>query len=365
MLRKIVFFIVLIFNIIPLLGNENVRIKDISSLQGVRENQLIGYGVVVGLNGSGDTTQNAFTFQTIANYLDKMGISLKPRSFQMRNTAAVAITASLPPFPRIGQKIDVTVSSIGSAKSIQGGTLLIAPLKGADGKVYAVAQGPVSIGGYNLGQGGSNVRKNHPNVGRIPGGATIEDEIDFNFSNQKYLTLTMNNPDFTTAARAVEAINKKFGDIAAALDSGTIEIMIPDKYKRNIVFMVSVLENISITPDNKAKIVINERTGTIVFGNNVKISKVALAHGNISISVKTTSQVSQPNALADGNTVVTKDTKVEVDEAKARFSVIEESPSIGDLVKALNALGATPRDIIAILQAIKKSGALQAEMEII
>jgi flagellar P-ring protein precursor FlgI len=343
----------------------DVRIKDIASFEGVRDNQLIGYGVVVGLDGTGDTTQNKFTFQAISNLLDKMGLKLDPNAFQMRNTAAVAVTALLPPFARTGSKIDVTLSSIGSAKSIQGGILLITPLKAADGHIYAVAQGPISIGGYNIARGGTGVRKNHPTVGRIPNGALVEKEVPFNFISQRYFTLVMYQSDFTTTQRVVNTINKSFGDVSAAVDSRTVKIMIPDKYTRQKVLMASMLENLVVEPDSKAKVVVNERTGTIVFGENVKISKVALAHGNITVTIKTTYDVSQPPPLSRGETVVTEEKKVGVTEEEARFTIMEHTPTISEVVKTLNSLGATPRDIIAILQAMKSAGALQGELQVI
>ncbi len=364
-MKKITIIFILCVLLPALLAAVDARIKDIASFEGVRDNQLIGYGVVVGLEGSGDTTQNAFTFQSMSNMLEKMGLTLSPTAFQMRNTAAVAVTATLPPFSRPGSKIDVTVSSLGSAKSIQGGILLITPLKAADGNIYAVAQGPLSIGGYNIGQGGTGVRKNHSTVGRIPNGALVEREVGYSFTTQKYFTLVLHNSDFTTTTRAVNAINKSFGDVAAAADSRTIRIMIPSKYMRKKVLMASMLENLVVSPDTKAKVVVNERTGTIVFGENVKISKVALAHGNMTVTIKTGLNVSQPNPLAQGQTVVTPETEVEVDEEEARFTVIGNSPKISDVVKTLNSLGATPRDIIAILQAMKSSGALQADLELI
>jgi flagellar P-ring protein FlgI len=347
------------------LNGVDVRLKDIAVFEGVRDNQLIGYGIIVGLEGTGDTTQNKFTFQSMSNMLDKMGLTLEPTAFQMRNTAAVAVTASLPPFSRVGSKIDVTVSSIGSAKSIQGGILLITPLKAADGGIYAVAQGPVSIGGYNASQTGANVSKNHATVGRIPNGALVEKEVPFDFTTQSYFTLVMQQSDFTTTTRAVNSINKAFGTVAAAVDSRTIKVMIPDKFNQEKVLMASMLENLSISPDSQAKVVVNERTGTIVFGENVKISRVALAHGSITISIKTRYDVSQPNALSTGGqTAITPNTDVTVKEPEARFTVMDDTPKISDVVKTLNSLGATPRDIIAILQAMKSAGALQAELEI-
>ncbi len=343
----------------------DVRLKDVSNFEGVKENQLIGYGVVVGLEGTGDTTQNKFTFQTIANYLDKMGITIAPADFQMRNTAAVAITATLPPFPRVGSKIDITVSSLGSAKSLQGGVLLASPLKGFDGKIYAMAQGALSIGGFNAGTGGGGgVRKNHSTVARIPNGGIIEETINFNFSALRYFTLNMNNSDFTTTNRVVNIINKTFGFIAAATDARTIKIMIPQKYQKNKVLMVSLLENLKITPDSKAKVILNERTGTIVFGENVKISKVAIAHGGITVTINPDYEVSQPRPLSGGETVTTKVDNVEVNEPEARFKIVEGTTTIGDVVKTLNSLGATPRDIISIIQAMKNAGALQADLQI-
>ncbi len=359
-------FIIVLAVMAPALEAVEARLKDIAAFEGVRDNQLLGYGIVVGLEGTGDTTQNAFTFQSMSNMLEKMGLTLSPTAFQMRNTAAVAVTAVLPPFSRAGSKIDVTVSSIGSAKSIQGGMLLYTPLKASDGNIYAVAQGPLSIGGFNAGTGGGNtVRKNHSTVGRIPNGALVEREVNYNFTSQPYFTLVLHNSDFTTTTRAVSAINKSFGGVAAAVDSRTIRVMIPDQYKGNKVLMASMLENLVVSPDSRAKVVINERTGTIVFGENVKISKVALAHGNITISVKTGYDVSQPLPLSEGETVVTPTETTEVKEDEARFTLIGNTPKISDVVKTLNTLGASPRDIIAILQAMKSAGALQADLEII
>lgn len=344
----------------------DVRVKDIAAFEGVRDNQLIGYGVIVGLEGTGDTIQNKFTFQSMANLLDKMGLKLDPSAFQMRNTAAVAVTATLPPFSRVGSKIDVTVSSIGSAKSIQGGILLITPLKAADGEVYAVAQGPISIGGFNISQGiGTNIQKNHANVGRVPNGALVEKEVNFNFSSQPYFTLVMFLSDFTTTTRVVNTINKSFGDVAAAVDSRTVKIMIPETYTQQKVLMASMLENLLVEPDSQAKVVVNERTGTIVFGENVRISKVALAHGNITIAIKSGYDVSQPAPFSGGNTVVTQRRQTSLTEEPAHFTVVEQAPTIAEVVKTLNSLGATPRDIIAILQAMKSAGALQADLEMI
>ncbi len=348
------------------LAGMDVRLKDIAAFAGVRDNQLFGYGVVVGLEGTGDTTQNKFTFQTIANYFERMGTTVKPSDFQMRNTASVALTAVLPPFPRAGSKIDVTVSSIGSAKSIQGGVLIAATLLGPDGQVYAVAQGPVSIGGFNASQGGAGVSKNHSTVGRIPGGALVEREIPFDFNSQSSLTLVLNQEDFTTTTRVVETINRSLGgEIASAGDSRTIQIQIPESHRGRMVQLVSALENLVVTPDNKARIVVNERTGTIVFGDNVKVGRIALAHGGISVTVRTEQLVSQPAPFSQGQTVTVPQDSVDVKEPEARFAMIESGATIGDLVKVLNTLGVTPRDIIAILQAAQNAGAISATLEVI
>jgi flagellar P-ring protein FlgI len=343
-----------------------VRLKDIAAFSGVRDNQLFGYGVVVGLEGTGDSTQNKFTFQTIANYLERMGLTIQPKEFQMRNTAAVAVTATLPPFARTGSRIDVTVSSMGSAKSIQGGVLMITPLMGPDGQVYAAAQGSISIGGFNATQGGGGVSKNHATVGRIMGGALIEKEVGFDFLSQNSFTLIMNQDDFTTTERAAAAINKQFGTIASALDSRTIRIIIPAPYQQQKVRLASLLESMTVDTDSRARIVVNERTGTIVFGENVRIDKVALAHGGITVTIRPETFVSQPAPLAPGGqTVVQDQPQVGIEEEKARVATLEPTTSIGDVVKALNLIGATPRDIIAILQAIKSAGALQCDLEIL
>ncbi len=362
--RKLFTVFMVLFSVSVFVFSSSVRLKDISTFEGVRDNVLIGYGLVVGLDGTGDTTQNKFTFQAIANMLAKMGITVNPKEFQLRNVASVMVTASLPPFARSGSKVDVTVSSIGSAKSIQGGVLLLTPLKAGDGQVYAVAQGPISIGGYNAGRGGGNVRKNHPTVGVIPNGATVEKEVPFTFNTENYLNIVLYNPDFTTSTRVAEKINSLVGKgTAIPLDSATIKVKIPAEYRGKVVNFASLLENITLTPDSKAVIVINERTGTIVFGENVKIGKVAIAHGNLTVSIQTQPIISQPAPLSQGQTTTANVTQTTVEEEKASFLMME-GPTVGDLVKALNSIGATPRDIIAILEAIKRAGAIEAEIKI-
>ncbi len=365
MKSRILFLFIIVSLISWSVAAIEVKLKDLGNFAGVRSNQLFGYGVVVGLDGTGDTTQNKFTFQTIANYMERMGITIQPKEFQMRNTAAVALTAVLPPFARIGEKIDITVSSIGSAKSLQGGVLLISPLYGPDGQVYAVAQGPVSIGGFNVGSGGGTVSKNHPTAGLVVGGGLIEREVNFEFADQRYLTLVLNQDDFTTCNRVSEVINRNFGEIARPRDSRSVLIIIPDKFLADKVAFASYLENLKVTPDTKARVVVNERTGTVVFGDNVSISRVALSHGSIIVTIKPETIISQPPPLSGGETKVVQQSQIDVKEQEAKVTLIDESVTVADLVNALNKIGATPRDIIAILQAIKRAGALQAELEVI
>ena len=347
---------------------QGVRIKDIADIKGVRQNQLVGYGLVVGLNGTGDSNNAIFTLQSMASMLEKMGVTVKPGDIQVDNVAAVMITAELPPFARTGSRIDVLVSSIGDAENLQGGNLLFTPLKAADGQVYAVAQGPVSTGGFVVGSAsGTGVQKNFPTVGRVVNGALIEKEISTDFNQKKVLTLALQSPDFTTASRVAQAINIAFYEqIARTLDAGTIEVKVPEKYWGNTVPMVTMIERLGVTPDTVSKVVINERTGTVIMGENVRISTIAIAHGNLSIEIKETQQVSQPLPFSkSGRTVVTPESDVQVQEGNNPIFLVESGVSIGEVVKALNALGVSPRDLIAIFQALKAAGALQAELEII
>ncbi len=344
------------------------RIKDIANIRGVRQNQLFGYGLVVGLDGSGDGNKSLFTVQSLASMLEKMGVTIDPDDLKVKNVAAVMITADLPPFARTGSRIDVLVNSIGDAKNLQGGTLLLTPLKGADGKVYAVAQGPVSTGGFSYGKGtGTGVQKNFPTVANIVGGALIEREIANNFNERELLTLALHAPDFTTATRMAQAINAAFGDaLASAPDAGTIEVKVPDLYRGRSVELVALIENIGVTPDMVSKIIINERTGTVIMGENVRIATIAIAHGNLSIQVNRQDNVSQPLPFSrGGQTVVTSDRDMVVQEGSNPLFLVESGVSIGEVVRALNALGVSPRDLIAIFQALKAAGALQAELQII
>jgi flagellar P-ring protein precursor FlgI len=345
-----------------------VRIKDIADIKGVRSNQLVGYGLIVGLNGTGDSDNATFTIQSMASMLEKMGVTVLPKDIEVDNVAAVMVTADLPAFARTGSRIDVLVSSIGDAENLQGGTLLFTPLKAANGQVYAVAQGPISTGGFQVGSAsGSGVQKNFPTVGRVVNGALIEKEIQSNFNDKKSLTLTLHNPDFTTASRVAQAINIAFYEpIARTHDAGTIEVKVPEKYRGNTVPMVTMIEKLGVTPDLVSKVVINERTGTVIMGENVRISTIAIAHGNLSIEIKEDQNVSQPLPFSrGGQTVVTPESDVQVQEGNNPLFVVESGVSIGEVVKALNALGVSPRDLIAIFQALKAAGALQAELEII
>jgi len=343
-----------------------VRLKDIAEINGVRENQLVGYGLVVGLDGSGDGKKATFTVQSMASMLEKMGVTVNQKDIQVKNVAAVMVTAMLPPFAKRGNRIDVLVSSIGDAKNLQGGTLMLTPLKGIDGKVYAVGQGPVNTGGFGAGGMASTVVKNFPTVGRVLSGATIEREVPNNFCDSDSLMFSLHNPDFNTAARVVDVINAKLAEpVARAKDAGTIEIRIPDRYMGNTVPLLASLSILEVDPDNEAKVVINERTGTVVMGEQVRISTIAIAHGNLSIIVKENVNVSQPLPFSDGRTTVTPSTQINVQEDANQLVVVPKGVSIGQVVNALNALGVTPRDLIAIFQAIKAAGALQADLEVI
>lgn len=344
-----------------------VRIKDIADIKGVRHNQLVGYGLVVGLNGTGDSKDSIFTNQSVSALLEKMGVTVQPEDIEVENVAAVMVTTDLPPFARTGSRIDVLVSSLGDSDSLEGGTLLFTPLKAANGQVYAVAQGPLSTGGFVIGSdSGSGVQKNFPTVGRVVNGALIEREISSNFNEKKSLTLTLHQPDFTTASRVAKAINIAFySQIARTYDAGTIEVKVPAQYKGKIVALVTMIERLGVTPDTVSKIVVNERTGTVIMGENVRIATIAIAHGNLSIQIKETQSISQPLPFSrSGSTVVAPESDVRVQEGNNPIYLVESGVSIGEVVKALNALGVSPRDLISIFQALKAAGALQAELEI-
>jgi flagellar P-ring protein precursor FlgI len=345
-----------------------VRLKDIATFEGVRPNQIIGYGLVVGLNGTGDKTGTTFTVQSLTNMLKRMGLTVPASAIRVKNVAAVMVTADLPPFVKPGSKIDVLVSSLGDASSLQGGTLLATPLKGVDGKIYALAQGPLSIGGFSVGGAAGGAQKNHPTVGRIVQGATVEREVPIRWQGKNDMTIKLSQPDFTTATRLSRLINNRLPTAAAKpIDASTVRFAVPGNFRNNLAVMVAELENLDIRPDTVAKVIIDERTGTVVVGENVRISTVAVAHGNLSIQIRESAQVSQPGAFAPpgAQTVVTPQTDIQVEEGADQLMMVEAGPTINDVVKAINAIGATPRDLIMIFQAIKAAGALHAELEII
>jgi flagellar P-ring protein precursor FlgI len=343
------------------------RIKDMASIQGVRDNQLIGYGLVVGLDGSGDqTTQTPFTVQSIITMLSQMGVNIpQGTSLQLKNIAAVMVTATLPPFSKPGQTIDVTASSIGNAKSLRGGMLLMTPMKGADGQVYAMAQGNVVVAGVGASSGGASVQVNHLSVGRVPAGATVERAVPTMLGQGDSIHLELNTTDFTTAARIVEVINGQVApDIAQALDGRVIQVRAPAGSAR--VAFISKIENLEVNPaQGLAKVIINARTGSIVMNQAVMLDTCAVAHGNLSVVINTDSSVSQPNALAGGQTVQTDKTSIEIKADKGGLVQLQKGVSLSEVIKALNSIGATPQDLLAILQAMKSSGALHAELEII
>lgn len=341
------------------------RIKDIASLEGARENQLLGYGLVVGLNGTGD--KGLATMQSIANMLARMGVTVRPKDIQAKNTAAVIVTANLPPFPKPGIRIDAVVSAIGDAKNLQGGTLLLTPLKGPDQQVYGLAQGPISLGGFGAAAGGTAVQKNHPTAGRIPNGAIIERGVEVPLSQGNDIRILLHRPDFSTAFQVAQTINQRMGwTMAEAKDAALIKVRLTDDYPGGVMGLISQIEALEVKTDIPSKVVINERTGTVVMGESVRLSPVAIAHGNLTIEVTTDYKVSQPAPFAPdrAQTVVVPQTKMEVKEQKG--SLVEISGvTLGEVVRALNSLGVTPRDLIAIVQALKSSGALKAEVEIL
>jgi flagellar P-ring protein precursor FlgI len=345
-----------------------VRVKDVARVQGVRDNDLYGYGLVVGLNGTGDrATSSPFTPQAIANMLQRLGIAIPPVTLNSKNVAAVMVTAKLPPFIRQGSTVDVTVSSLGDAATLQGGTLLLTPLQGPDGRVYAVAQGPVSVGGVAAsGQGGDSVQKNHPTVARIPSGGLVEREVAATL-DPAHVVLTLQQGDFTSAVRLAQAVNGAgLGPVARALDPSTVSVAVPVAERERLMEFIAKIESVRLNVDTPARVVINERTGTVVLGSQLRIATVAIAHGNLTIQVKEEKQVSQPPPFAPrgSQTVVVPKSEVTIKEEKGQLAVVPEGASIGDVVQALNALGVTPRDLISILQALRQAGALMADLEI-
>lgn len=342
------------------------RLKDVSSIQGVRSNALIGYGLVVGLNGTGDT--ETFTKQSFKSMLNKLGVTIPPNiNPSIKNVAAVALHAELPAFAKPGQKIDITISSLGNAKSLRGGTLLLAPLKGADDNIYAVAQGSILVGGLSAeGEDGSKVTVNVPVVGRIPNGATVERAVPSPFAFSEKITFNLNTSDFTTARRAADAINTKMGPgVATPLDGTSIEVLVPSNITERVTY-VSALENLELTPaDGPAKIVVNSRTGTIIIGSHIKIGPAAITHGNLTITVTEDKKISQPNPLSLGVTAEEKSSELIVTQDNSRLFVLQPQVDLESIVNALNKIGAAPSDLVAILEALKQAGALHGDLQII
>lgn len=354
-------------SVAPSLLQAASRIKDIASFEGIRDNKLTGVGLVVGLNGTGDRSQTLFATQALANMLERNGITVSPTAIRVKNIALVSVNATLPTSSRQGSRIDITVSSVGDASSIQGGVLLPTPLMALNGLEFAVAEGQIALGGFSAGGGGNRVQQNHPTVGRIPNGGTVEREATVDLTGKSRLNLVLYQSDFTTASRAVQAVNNSAGsEIAHALDGRTIEIAVPANYSSRIVEFMSLVESATMEVDSQARVIINEKTGTIVLGKDVRISGVSIIHGSLSLQVGTIYKVSQPEPFSrTGETIVVPDTAVSVQEEKGRTVTLHNGASIEEVVKALNAIGAGPRDIVAILQAIKAQGALQADLEII
>jgi flagellar P-ring protein precursor FlgI len=342
------------------------RLKDLVSIEGVRDNQLIGYGLVVGLAGTGDKRQTVFPAQSLANMLERMGVSVPATAMQVKNTAAAMVTATLPPFAQPGIRIDITVAAIGDCSNLQGGILLLTSLRGANGQVYAIAQGPVITGGFGAGRGGASQTLNHPTVARAPSGATVEIAAP-SVAPTSVVRLQVRQADFTTSSRIVEAVNKKIGGgkPARADNPGLITVPIPPEYASRTIEFIAELENLAVEADRPARVVINERTGTIILGKDVRVAPVAILHGNLSVEIQTNLVVSQPNALAAGTTEVVPQTTVVAKEEKTRNVVLKQGATVEELVRALGSIGSTPRDVIAILQSLKSAGALEAEVEVI
>jgi flagellar P-ring protein precursor FlgI len=347
-----------------------MRIKEVASIEGVRSNQLTGFGLIVGLDGTGDqTTQMPYTTQGLSNYLQQLGITLTTTTLaqlQMKNVAAVLVTAQLPAFARPGQLLDVNVSSVGNAKSLKGGTLIASPLKGADGEIYALAQGNIIVAGAGAAAGGSKVQVNHLSAGRIPDGAQVERVVPTSLQEGGTINLSLNASDFQTARKVAQAINQQFGDgIAQALDGRTVQVKAPTTPNERVSFLAEMEELPVQASIASAKVIINARTGSIVLNQAVSLGACAIAHGNLSISISSTPVVSQPNALSQGQTVVAEKANIEIKQDGGKLIQLPAAPQLADVVKALNSLGATPQDLLAILQAIKSAGALNAELEVI
>jgi len=351
--------------LIPAAPAQAVRIKDIATFSGTRSNQLVGYGLVVGLSGTGDKRNSPFTTTSVINMLQRMGVAMDPARYRPANVASVMVTARMPATAKPGSALDVTVSSVGDATSLLGGMLLQTPLKGVDGKVYALAQGSMIIGGYGVAGAAAATQKNVPTVGSIPGGATIERGVPFDFNAQDVLTLHMHSRDFSTTMQVVEQLNEALsGNYARASDVGSVVIDVPPNFRGNLVPLIASVENLEVTPQNPARVVVDEKTGTIVMGRDVRLSRVAVAHGNLNVVVEESAQVSQPGPFSTGQTVVVPQTNVEVRQETRQLNIMEGA-TLQELVDGLNAIGATPMDTISILKNLKVSGALHADLEVI
>ncbi len=351
---------------VPASASDGTRLKDVATLQGPTVLQAVGYGLVVGLNKTGDRRQTIFSAQTLATMLQNFGIAVAPVAMKVENIAAVIVTAEIGPYAQAGSRLDVVASSIGDARSLQGGTLLATPLRGPDGAVVAIAQGPLSLGGFGAGGGGNSVAVNHLTAGRVPGGALIQVARQPALAGLDTLTLSLYEPDFASASRVAAVINTELGaNAAAAVDAGAVRVQVPAAYRGNLAELVARLEPLPVSTDASARVVINERTGTVVMGSGVRIAAAAVAHGNLSVRISTRLDVSQPAPMSQGQTTVVPQTQVDVDEGDNKLVELEPGTTLADVVKALNALGATPRDIIAIMQALKAAGALRAEIVVL
>jgi flagellar P-ring protein precursor FlgI len=343
------------------------RLKDLATIRGVTANTLVGYGLVVGLNGTGDNAQSVQTQQVMANMLSRrFGTVIRPQDIKAQNIAVVMVTARLPPFSRTGRRLDVVVSSSGNARSLYGGTLMPTALRAGNGAVFAWAEGPLTVGGFSAsGSSGSSATKNHPTVGQIPNGGVVAKELNFRLDPNVPITLALKEPDFTTASRTAYAINQGIGaEVAHASDAGTISILVPKEQAQNLVGFLSTIENLDVTPDQSAKVVINERTGTVVMGTSVRISPAAISHGSITVQISEKPLVSQPNPFSEGDTLVVPDTQIDILEDQSQLRVIDPGPTLGEVVHTLNTLGVKPRDLVAILLALRRSGSLRAEIEV-
>lgn len=346
-----------------------VRLKELASIEGVRENQLIGYGLVVGLAGTGDRRQTVFSTQSLTNILERMGVTVSPTAIRVNNTAAVMVTATLPAFAQTGTRVDVTAAAIGDASNLQGGLLLLTSLRGADGQVYAVAQGPVVTGGFVAGRGGNSQTVNHPTVGRVPNGAIVERAAP-SVEPVRQVRFQLRRADFTTASRAAEVVNRKFAQPGAppparAENPALISVEVPPQYAGRVTDFVAELENLLVPAGRPSRVVVNERTGTIVMGKDVRIAPVAVMHGNLTVEIQTSYSVSQPAPLSSGSTEVVPQVGVGIKEEKTRNLILKDGATVEELVRALSSIGSTPRDVIAILQSLASAGALEAEVEVI